>query len=110
MRRFSDNDKVIIARNTNGHWVYFSVRDDGDNGSIIDFHQRRAHDNLGDTRKALRDFMGLESSYRPGTPTYAPILEPVPPRDQDALNDELLKARPGVSRNRYLIVDWAILI
>ena len=105
MRRSSDNDKVIITRNTNQHWIYFSVRDDGDNGSIIDFHQRRTSDNLGETRKVLRDFMGLEPSRRPDTPAYAPTLEPAPPRDQDALNAELLKAQPGVSQNRYLTVE-----
>ena len=60
MRRSSNGDKMIVSRNNNGHWMYFSVRDDGDNGTIIDFHQRRTRDNLGETRKTLRDFMGLE--------------------------------------------------
>jgi hypothetical protein len=32
-------DKVIIRLGPNGHQVYFSVRDDADNGSIIDFVQ-----------------------------------------------------------------------
>ena len=38
--RVSD-DKVIIKRGMDGHYVYFSVRDDRDNGSIIDFVQFR---------------------------------------------------------------------
>lgn len=37
MRRESDNDKIIIATDTDGHGVYFSVRDEQDNGSIVDF-------------------------------------------------------------------------
>lgn len=108
MCRSSDHDKVIVARNTNGHWIYFSVRDSGDNGSVIDFHQRRTHNNLGETRKALRDFMGLEPARRPDAPSYAPTLEPTPLRDQVALDAELLKAKPGVSQNRYLSIERAI--
>jgi hypothetical protein len=30
-------DKVVVKRNGNGHYVFFSVRDDGDHGTIIDF-------------------------------------------------------------------------
>jgi hypothetical protein len=40
--------------------VYFSMRDDHDNGSIIGFHQRRTSNNLGKTRIALQEFIGLE--------------------------------------------------
>ena len=40
--RSPDGDKVVIAVNgSNGHWIYFSVRDDADNGTIIDFIQNR---------------------------------------------------------------------
>ena len=42
MRR-DDGDKVVIARGQDRHWIYFSVRDDADNGSIVDFVQRLAH-------------------------------------------------------------------
>ena len=54
MRRESDNDKIIIATDIDGHGVYFSVRDDQDNGSIIDFVQSRQRLNLGQVRKELR--------------------------------------------------------
>jgi hypothetical protein len=36
-----DADKIVVKRNHNGHYVFFSVRDDRDNGTIIDFLQRR---------------------------------------------------------------------
>jgi hypothetical protein len=36
------------------------MRDDHDNGSIIGFHQRRTSNNLGKTRIALQEFIGLE--------------------------------------------------
>lgn len=31
-----DGDKVIVAVGKDGHWTYFSVRDDQDNETIID--------------------------------------------------------------------------
>ena len=43
MQRETDNDKIIVATGTDGHGIYFSVRDDADNGSIIDFEIGRAH-------------------------------------------------------------------
>lgn len=58
MRRESDNDKIIIATDTDGHAVYFSVRDEADNGSIIDFVQSRQKLNLGQVRKELRPWIG----------------------------------------------------
>ena len=38
--RHADGDKIIIAREGQ-HWIYFSVSDDDDNGSVIDFVMRR---------------------------------------------------------------------
>jgi hypothetical protein len=52
------NDKVIIKRTANGHYVYFSVRDDRDNGTIIDFVQFRQNLSLGAVRKELRPWIG----------------------------------------------------
>lgn len=64
MRR--GDDKIIIATDQDGHGVYFSVRDDKDNGSIIDFVQRRQGKNIGQVRKELRPWIGnASSSYRP---------------------------------------------
>ena len=41
MRR-DDGDKIVIRISPrDGHYEYFSVRDDHDNGSVIDFIQRR---------------------------------------------------------------------
>lgn len=63
MRR--GDDKLIVATDQDGHGIYFSVRDDADHGSIIDFVQRRQGLNLGQTRKELRPWIGDSSSYRP---------------------------------------------
>jgi len=61
MQRESDNDKVVIATGADGHGIFFSVRDDADNGSIIDFAQRRQRLNLGQVRKALRPWVGAKA-------------------------------------------------
>jgi hypothetical protein len=75
--RHPDGDKIIIARNEgNQNWIFFSVRDDRENGTIIDFVQRREGGNLGQVRKILRGW--LESS-RPVVqlPLFVQDLEPV---------------------------------
>lgn len=58
------SDKIIVATDEDGHGIYFSVRDEQDNGTIIDFLQRREGLSLGHVRKALRPW--TSSSYRPG--------------------------------------------
>ena len=58
-------DKIIVKRNPNGHYVYFSVRDDDDNGTVIDFVQRRKGLNLGQARKELRPWVGRSPSPLP---------------------------------------------
>jgi hypothetical protein len=39
------------------HWIYFTIGEDTDNGSIIDFVQKRKGGNLGDVRRALRPWL-----------------------------------------------------
>ena len=60
-------DKVIIRINArDGHWEYFSVRDDRDNGTVIDFVQNRiggVRGALGEVRKLLREHTGFVASY-----------------------------------------------
>lgn len=57
--RHANGDKIVIARNEgNGDWIYFSIRDDRDNGTIIDFLQNRSRINLGQVRKRLREWLG----------------------------------------------------
>jgi hypothetical protein len=51
-------DKVVIKRDTDGHYVYFSVRDDRDHGTIIDFIHHRQGMSLGETRQELRRWLG----------------------------------------------------
>lgn len=63
------NDKIIVATGEDGHGVFFSVRDDHDNGTIIDFVQSRQHLNLGQVRQELRPWIG---AHRPSS-TKKPV-------------------------------------
>jgi 5S rRNA maturation endonuclease (ribonuclease M5) len=51
-----NGDKIVVATDTDGHGIYFSIRDDGDNGTIIDFVQNRSNLRLGEVRKELRNW------------------------------------------------------
>ncbi|NRB41038.1 MAG: toprim domain-containing protein [Pseudomonadales bacterium] len=69
------NDKIVIAKGNTNIWIYFSVRDDSDNGTIIEFVQNRSGLNLGKLRIELRPWIG-----RPANPNdiakYVSHLEP----------------------------------
>lgn len=58
----SGSDKIVIIKSAkDGHWLYFSVHDEQDNGSIIDFVQNRQSLNLGQVRMELRPWLGKNS-------------------------------------------------
>jgi hypothetical protein len=67
-------DKIVVKRNGNGHYVFFSVRDDRDNGTVIDLVQRRQNLSLGAVRQILRPWIG-----RPANSSQFPKLEPAGP-------------------------------
>jgi hypothetical protein len=50
----ADGDKVVIAKSASGHWIYFSVHNGSDNGTIIDFVlNRKGRGNLGKVKGEL---------------------------------------------------------
>src|SRR5579863_8717608 len=57
MRHPDTDDKIIIRRDRDRHWTYFSVRSDTDNGTVIDFLQQRGARGLGEIRKQLRAWL-----------------------------------------------------
>ncbi|MFI5106977.1 MAG: hypothetical protein ACHP79_18795, partial [Terriglobales bacterium] len=67
-------DKIVVKRNGNGHYVFFSVRDDRDNGTVIDLLQRRQNLSLSAVRQILRPWIG-----RPAISSQFPKLEPAGP-------------------------------
>jgi len=80
--RSGNGDKVVIKRNSNGHFVYFSVRDDRDNGTIIDFLSNRRRLSLGQIRKELRPWTGRRS------PSSLPLFVPLVPAAKDRASVE----------------------
>ena len=81
MKRPTDHDKIIIARE-GPHWVYFSVRDSADNGSVLDFVMRRDRCSLGSARQVLRQWSGRPAPVNPIH--YAHRLDPIT-RDRAAI-------------------------
>jgi len=69
--RPANGDKVVVKRDHDGHYVYFSVRAERGNGSIIDFLQKRYPCSLGQVRKALRPRVGRRHSG----PSLFPALQ-----------------------------------
>lgn len=83
--RHPDGDKIVIARHeASGNWMYFSVRDDRDNGTIIDFVQRLDGVSLGRARQILRSWMGSPRPAGIQLSMFAKDLEPVT-RDRAAV-------------------------
>jgi Protein of unknown function (DUF3991)/Toprim-like len=66
--RHTNGDKIVISRKPDGHYTYFSVRDNQDNGTIIDFLARRKGLSLGRIRKELRLWLGQPLSAFPSWP------------------------------------------
>ena len=67
--RHPAGDKIIIKRDADGHYVFFSVHSD-DRGTIIDLAQRLLGLSLGGVRKELRPWIGTPSS---ALPLYPPL-------------------------------------
>jgi hypothetical protein len=76
LRHPGNDDKIIVSKASGGHWVYFSVRDDRDNGTIVDFVLRRENKSLGEVRDDLRQWLGLPRPER-SLAERAPDLQPV---------------------------------
>jgi hypothetical protein len=99
--RHVNGDKVIIKRDTDGHYVYFSVRDDGDHGTIIDFAQNRLRMNIGELRKTLRSWVGRQAEIAP--------YPSLPPTAKDRMKvDEVFARMEELSVHPYLESERAI--
>ena len=70
--RHVNGDKIIIKRGSDGHYIFFSVHNNDDNGSIIDFVQKRMKISLGAVRKELRPYIGVPASQ---FPAFTPLVK-----------------------------------
>jgi hypothetical protein len=90
----ASGDKIVIARGADRHWIYFSVRDDTDNGTIIDFVQNRKGVKLGGVRQELRPWVGSARAIaRPQPDLFAPTLKPIT-KDRARVLLELARCKP----------------
>jgi hypothetical protein len=102
--RGPDGDKIIIGKDANsGHWLYFSVRNDADNGTIIDFVQNRLQEGLGEVRKALRPWVGSspQSPRRPASESFVGDVEPIS-RDLARIRAQFAAMQPVQGVHPYL--------
>jgi hypothetical protein len=117
--RHPEGDKIIIGMGADRHWVYYSVKNPGDHGSIIDFVQNRRGMNLGQARRELRPWLdtpatplppgpsGGPSTFFPPPESYAERVEPVV-RDTEEVRRRLADMRPAGGHHPYLVDRRAI--
>ena len=75
----SGTDKIVISVNENAHWMYFSVSDLQDSGTIIDFVQNRFNLNLGQVRQELRPWLTQSpTTHFIDVKRYSPSLKSIP--------------------------------
>lgn len=104
--RHSQGDKVVIAKGEDGHWIYFTVNDDRDNGSVIDFAMKRNRINLGQVRKELRPWI-QSSEKRMLSGSFLPTLQPIT-RNIAAAAAKYQAADPLTGFNDYLEANRCI--
>lgn len=86
-------EKLWISRKPSGHYVYCSLHDDSDKGTIIDFLQRKHGLNLGHVRKRLRSYDG---SHRPDIGHKQKHIEPIK-KDFEAVRRDVARFQPFIS-------------
>jgi hypothetical protein len=75
--RHQDGDKIVVATDRDGHGIFFSVRDEKQHGSIIDFVKWKEGANLGQARQILRRWEANPASFFP-TAQKDQLLRPNP--------------------------------
>lgn len=97
MRHAPTADKIIIKRDaSDGHDLFFSVRDESDSGTMIDFIQKRRGLSLGNIRKELRPLVGGAAST---LPPYSAL--PMTSKDRLSVENEFQKMQDA-QRHSYL--------
>jgi hypothetical protein len=98
LRHAVTNDKIVVRKAPDGHWTYFSVRDDRDHGTIIDFVSARdRHDSLRHVCEELRHWLGIA---RPRV-DYGVPFAPAPSADLRPPAETFAAAR-GADNSPYL--------
>ena len=106
-------DRILVALASDGHYVYCSVQDPSDAGSVIDLWQRRRGGSLGEVRKALRPFLGAQGFAPPPLSSGHAQSQNLPklrPIERDILGVQARYAgfRPLGGHHPYLCGERAI--
>jgi hypothetical protein len=98
MRLRSTDDKIVISRDADGHYIYYSFRDEKrDHGTIIDFVLNRQCDNFGEVRKILRAYSGASP---------LPVMPPLEKTTKDQRSVEVeFRRMPRLRFHDYLEKD-----
>ena len=84
--RHGNGDKIIISREDDGHYVYWSVRDDSDNGTIIDFVKYRQNSrNLSPNPQRVANMDRLDGSGSARKPSATSENSQGPPAHPEPL-------------------------
>jgi len=75
--RHQDGDKIVVAIDTDGHGIFFSVRSDRQHGSVIDFVKWKSGTSLGQSRQILRQWTANPTSLFPAAQKRQ-LLRPEP--------------------------------
>ncbi len=91
----NQGDKILIGLNkTDNHYFYYSLTNETDKGSIIDFVQKRKNLNLGEVRKELR--LWINNSHSTKYKVNSKVNNKV-------TNKSEIKLTP-IDRNKYQII------
>lgn len=102
--RHASGDKIIVSRR-NGCWVYFSVHDDGDNGTIINFIERRTSKTIGEIGQELSAWLGGGETLP--SPAGCPVAIEEHRPDRARVKAVFRKARPSFA-HPYLVQERKI--
>ncbi|MGA3122035.1 MAG: toprim domain-containing protein [Polyangiaceae bacterium] len=101
LRHSATNDKIVVRKAPDGHWTYFSIRDDRDHGTIVDFVKARGrHSSLGHVREELRQWLGTARPIVDYGVPFVPAASAAP-RDGRAVA-ETFAAASGADNSPYL--------
>jgi hypothetical protein len=100
MRHPTTDDKIVVGRGQrDDHWIYFSVRDSRDHGTIVDFLKRRDGVGLAEVRRELLPWIGGDRQHV--QPELYRGRVGVRVVDRDAAAQAFERARP-VNNSAYL--------